>query len=662
VLQKMGLKSLLVLMVIAVVVVPMVLIAAFAIPSFNSSLRTEAGKTLETHALVGRDRLDQLTTTHTTQMSSLALNMTVDANESDQSTLLEELDKQSKLLGFDFMFWVAPDGLVRGAGTGVIGHRLDWPLLEKMAKSAEATTFVAIVPPVELSSLGATARFDIAAKEAPGGSASPQELAGALALISVVPVEGTEGGRAGVLVGIDSLKGANDFVDALSASMGGVATIFQNGVRVATSVRNDAGERAIGTPVSDPVRQTTLDRGEPYRGSAMVVGKKHITAYDPLRDPEGKVVGMFFVGIPDRQYTNAVTRFGINFVLVLVVGLGLAIGLGFGAATTISRPIVGIRDVAVKVAEGDLKTTVPEEGFKETVQLGQAFNHMTMSLREVLSQVGASAGKLDAVSGEIASASTASAETAGSQASAVAEASASIEEITRSFGAVADGAKRVLSIAEDSLEMAEEGRTTIENTAGAVDNLADGITHVDAAAQHLAEVAETIDRVTYVIGAIAEQTKILALNAAIEAARAGEAGKGFGVVSTEIRALADSVSASVGEIASMVSGIQAASKSLTATAAEQAVLATDSVVASAEARMSFGSILEQLGKTAAAAREIAAAAAQQQAAARQIAEVMQQVSAGVSESASSSRQLAESAGDVRREAEGLHHGMGRFLT
>lgn len=647
-------------MVILVVFVPMVLIAVFAIPSFNSSLRAEAAKTLDTHAVVGRSKLSQTMSVHTTQMSSLAANMTADPEKSDQAALVGQLKEQSKLLGFDFMFWVSPKGLVLGSGTGVIGHQLDWPLLGKMAASTEATSFVAIVPPTELSALGESKKFDIVAKAAPGGSATPEELVGALAVVALVPVHGPNGKPAGVIVGVDSLKGANDFTESISAAVGGVATVFQNGVRVATTVKDKTGARAIGTPISDTVRQATLVGGEPYRGNAMVVGQKHITAYDPLRDPDGKVVGMLFVGIADKAYSDAVMRFSVNFVLVLAAGLLLAIGLGWGAANTIAKPLWRSRDAAAQVADGDLTATVPEEGFKEAMQLAVSFNGMTTSLRHILSQVSASASRLDSVSGEIAHSSAGGAESAGSQASAVAEASATVEEITRSFGAVAEGAQRVLEIAEDSLEVAENGRGTIEESATAIDHLATGTMQVDEAAQRLAEVAETIDHITVVIGSIAEQTKILALNAAIEAARAGEAGKGFGVVSTEIRTLANSVSASVSEIGGLVAGIQSTSRSLTATAAEQAELATNTVIGSARTRASFDDILEQMARTAAAAREIAAAATQQQTAARQIVDVMQQVSAGVTESAASTRQLAASAGDVRSEAEVLHKGLGRF--
>jgi methyl-accepting chemotaxis protein len=235
-----------------------------------------------------------------------------------------------------------------------------------------------------------------------------------------------------------------------------------------------------------------------------------------------------------------------------------------------------------------------------------------------------------------------------------------MEEITRSFGAVAQGAQHVMEIAEDSLEVAQQGRGNVANSAMAIDQLASGTVAVGLAAEHLADVARDIDQVTYFIGSIAEQTKILALNAAIEAARAGEAGRGFSVVSTEIRKLADSVSESVNRIGTLVSGIQDASSSLAMTANQQAEVASSTVSTGAETAKSFNDILAQMERTAAAASEIAAAAAQQQAASRQIVEVMMQVSAGVNGAAASSRQLAESAGDVRREAKELHRGMDHF--
>ena len=659
-LKNLSLRTVLMITLVVVVLVPVLAAALFAIPWYGASMRQEADRTLETHATVAREQLKERERTRISQMESLIENTFSDPARRTAAVLPGELERQSSLLRYSFMVWLDKSNVVLGSTTGVMGHKLDWPQLAEMSRSSVATSFVSIVPATELYSLGMADTYTLVQKASPGGSAAASENAGALAIVSLAPVTGTDGRQIGTLVGVDVLKLDNTFVDQIAGKVGGQATLFQNGIRVATTVRAADKSRAVGTPVSDAVRHAVLDKNAPFRGDAIVVGAKYIAAYDPLTDPDGRVVGMLFTGISDAPYAAAQLKFGILFLGVLALGLAFATMLGWFASSQVTGPIERVSAAAEKIAGGDLTTVVPAEGYREALTMGSTFNSMTGELREILTRVGLSAGKLDTVSGEIADASRHEAESASSQASSVAEATATIEELTRSFGAVADGARRVLDIAEDSLEVAEEGRNKIEHGAGSVERLAEGAVSVREAADRLAEVAESIDQVTFVIASVAEQTKILALNAAIEAARAGEAGKGFGVVSTEIRTLANSVSSSVSRIANLVSGIQSASKSLSATAAEQGDLAAESVQSTDRTRESLDDILEQMSRTAAAAREIASAATQQQVAARQIVEVMQQVSTGVSGTAASSRQLAESAGDVKREAETLTRGLGRF--
>ena len=660
--SKLTLRQLFLAIISTVVVVPMVIVALYVIPAFRSAIDADANSSLQTHASVAEQRLAERQRTRLLQMDALLSSTFSTTDSRITKDLGQQLSQQAELLQVQSLLWLDTKGIVRASSTGgSYGHTLDWPVLGKLAQSGDATSVIAIVPPTEMYALGLSNAYKVDLKKAAGGSASPDEVAGVLAIVTLAPVRTSPVG-AGTVVAIDALKLDNGFVDQVVGQIGGQATIFQNGVRVATTVRDAAGDRAIGTPVSDPVRKKTLEGGQKFEGSALVVGKQYYASYDPLVDPDGKVVGMLFVGIPKGAYDAMRTKFTLTFLAIALAGLGLSLGLGYGASGTVARPLARVGAAAGEIAAGDLTVDVPEEGYKEAAGMGHAFNAMTHTLREILARVGESAGTLDTVATEIADASRGEADSASSQASAVAEATATIEEITRSFAAVADGARRVLDIAEDSLEEAQQGRSTIQESATSVDILASGTVAVGQAADHLADVAEDIDQVTFVIGSIAEQTKILALNAAIEAARAGEAGKGFGVVATEIRGLADSVATSVGRITTLVNGIQTASKVLSDTANQQGEVATNTVIAGAKTRESFDDILTQMERTAAAAREIASAAAQQQAASKQIVEVMQQVSSGVTKTATASRGLAESAGDVKQEAEILHRGLGRFRT
>lgn len=99
-------------------------------------------------------------------------------------------------------------------------------------------------------------------------------------------------------------------------------------------------------------------------------------------------------------------------------------------------------------------------------------------------------------------------------------------------------------------------RISIDEVAGSAEMMAsNGISltaSADDAYKHLSKTGEILE----FIKSIAQQTKMLGLNAAIEAARAGEHGRGFAVVAEEVRKLADNSSASVEQIAPVLTNIE----------------------------------------------------------------------------------------------------------
>jgi PAS domain S-box-containing protein len=110
-------------------------------------------------------------------------------------------------------------------------------------------------------------------------------------------------------------------VDEVTKLVDETATIFQraneNGdmLRVATTVLNAEGKRAIGTyiPTVDP--DGTLNpviasilKGNSYRGRAFVVDTWYLTAYEPIKDSTGGVLGMLYVGIKQKKVESRVRQ------------------------------------------------------------------------------------------------------------------------------------------------------------------------------------------------------------------------------------------------------------------------------------------------------------------------------------------------------------------
>ncbi|MCZ2828344.1 methyl-accepting chemotaxis protein [Modestobacter sp. VKM Ac-2986] len=123
-----------------------------------------------------------------------------------------------------------------------------------------------------------------------------------------------------VLVGEDWLGQNADVaqptpvVDQVQSLVGGTTTIFQrmndagDMLRVGTNVVSATGSRAIGTYIpavgADNAPNAVIGAvlaGQTYRGTAFVVDSWYVTAYQPLFDEAGQVIGMVYVGVKQEN-------------------------------------------------------------------------------------------------------------------------------------------------------------------------------------------------------------------------------------------------------------------------------------------------------------------------------------------------------------------------
>lgn len=99
-----------------------------------------------------------------------------------------------------------------------------------------------------------------------------------------------------------SLHENNALTDDFQARTGSIATLFVRSgddyVRVATSLRKEDGTRAVGTQLdrASPA-WLPMSKGETYRGLTKLFGKRYITQYQPVKDGQGNVIAVLFVGV-----------------------------------------------------------------------------------------------------------------------------------------------------------------------------------------------------------------------------------------------------------------------------------------------------------------------------------------------------------------------------
>jgi len=160
----------------------------------------------------------------------------------------------------------------------------------------------------------------------------------------------------------------------------GTATIFQGDLRIATNVLDAFGRRAVGTRVSREVEEAVLKNGGRWMDRAFVVREWFITAYEPIRDVEGRTIGMLYVGILEKPYIDLRNRvMGTFTIIALLAAAGLLVLLSV-LASTITRPVRLMVQATEMIAGGDLSHRVELGTKDEFGHLAASFNRMTENL------------------------------------------------------------------------------------------------------------------------------------------------------------------------------------------------------------------------------------------------------------------------------------------
>ncbi len=214
-----------------------------------------------------------------------------------------------------------------------------------------------------------------------------------MVMAAAAPVKGPNGQVIGCVYGGILLNRNYNMVDRIRSVVYedeqyegrhlGTVTIFQWDVRVATNVRKEGGNRAINTRVSEEVYDKVLENGRSWYDRAFVVNDWYISAYDPIRNINGEIIGILYVGVLEEKYSDIKSR------LWRIYG-GIAAGaalLVFGVGVFFSRRLTGslkqLAQAADRIAEGDLDQRVPEPTVDDEVKdLTRDFNVMASSLQK----------------------------------------------------------------------------------------------------------------------------------------------------------------------------------------------------------------------------------------------------------------------------------------
>ena len=264
--------------------------------------------------------------------------------ERDVSSIRSELSELMAEEGLDFLTLVDRKGNVifRFHNPPASGDNLIQDPFIKKALDKKSGAGTQILSGDELLKEGETLSKKAILKIVPTPKARPtekvEEISG-MVLKSAHPVIDFNGEVLGVLSGGILLNRNYEIVDWIKDIVFknakykdkeiGTATIFLGDLRISTNVMDKERKRATGTRAMREVTEQVLEKGTPWIQRAFVVDDWYITAYEPIRDIQDKIVGMLYVGMLESKYALMKERIILFFFLFSLSGMLIALALSF---------------------------------------------------------------------------------------------------------------------------------------------------------------------------------------------------------------------------------------------------------------------------------------------------------------------------------------------
>ncbi len=369
---------------------------------------------------------------------------------------------------------------------------------------------------------------------------------------------------------------SEQLADAICSETGVEVTVFYGDTRYMTSLKNDAGERLIGTKAADVVIEKVLKGGEAYFDENVdVAGTPFFAYFIPYYGEDGAApVGMVFAGISQEHAEKDVKAITNTLSLIIFVVVLLTIGGAAITATNMMKSLHRSISALEELAEGNLTVKIPEKYINrrdEIGMVGKAVNKLKEQLTIIVRDIGKQSVMMDELAiklktrtGEMAESITQVeravedvAEGAGNQAEETQRANENVMTIGDMIGGNMQDTEALNQNAANMQTAGEAVMTTFEVLNQTNQKAIQSIQTIYEQTNTTNASAQKIQEATNLITSIAEETNLLALNASIEAARAGEHGRGFAVVAAQIQKLAEQCNASAGQITEIVDSLLA---------------------------------------------------------------------------------------------------------
>ena len=167
-------------------------------------------------------------------------------------------------------------------------------------------------------------------------------------------------------------------------------TLFYQDTRILTTLYNTQGERIVGSGAPDIVIRDVLNTGENhFYTHTLINGKAYFSYYIPLRNQDGSVVGMLFVGRPSETVSLSIQRYVYPLTWLIIGFVALVAVCIYFYTRKFVAVLLNIHSFLSDVASGNLNATLDHSVTKRSDELGDIGRcalSMQHSLRTMIEQ------------------------------------------------------------------------------------------------------------------------------------------------------------------------------------------------------------------------------------------------------------------------------------
>lgn len=370
---RFGIRSKLLLSILAILLISYSTLIYSTMKTMSASLRSEVDRNLETYLTYARSQFSDRAKVVKYSLLQPATSSIVHQHmkDGDRAWLTDRLRGVHKVLPYlEFLVLLDADKRVMASlRDDQPAERLEVPGVVEQALVGKRVVISTEILPGALLCRTGVERYC-----ARGGESE------ALVTTVAVPVLAEDGRVLGCILAGEVLNDRPSLPDELQEVSGRDVeiTVTQRDLRIASSLPSTLRDSSTLPPEVVNV----LERGEVYRGEAMIGSRSFETVIDPILNSRGEFVGSLSVAVATERFKQNRRQNLENILAAAAVGILCSFGLAFLASRHLTGPLRQLASSASKIEEGDLDQRVEGHQDDEVGMLASSFNRMVQALKE----------------------------------------------------------------------------------------------------------------------------------------------------------------------------------------------------------------------------------------------------------------------------------------